>query len=33
MPQMVDVLLDHWPDAERAKVKGTNLARLAGFNR
>lgn len=30
-PDLVDILLDHWSDAERAKVKGSNLARLAGF--
>ncbi|MFO7917506.1 MAG: amidohydrolase family protein [Anaerolineae bacterium] len=30
-PIIVDQLLDHWPEAKRAKVKGHNLARLAGF--
>jgi len=30
-PRVVDVLLDHWSETDRAKVKGTNLARLAGF--
>lgn len=31
-PGLVDVLLDHWSEADRAKVKGRNLARLAGFS-
>lgn len=31
-PRIVDALLDHWSQADRVKVKGTNLARLAGFN-
>lgn len=30
-PGIVDALLDHWPEADRARVKGENLARLAGF--
>jgi len=30
-PSVVDALLDNWPEADRAKVKGANLARLAGF--
>lgn len=30
-PEVVDILLDHWPPEERTRVKGTNLARLAGF--
>jgi predicted TIM-barrel fold metal-dependent hydrolase len=30
-PSIVDVLLDHWSEADRARVKGSNLARLAGF--
>ena len=30
-PTIVDALLDHWSPAERARVKGSNLARLAGF--
>ena len=32
-PDVVDVLLDHWPKADRAKIKGANLARLARFDR
>ncbi len=28
---IVDSLLDGWPEQDRAKVKGLNLARLAGF--
>ena len=31
-PSIVDALLDHWPQADRAKVKGPNLARLARFD-
>jgi L-fuconolactonase len=30
-PTIVDALLDHWSPADRARVKGANLARLAGF--
>ncbi|MBC7237842.1 MAG: amidohydrolase family protein, partial [Chloroflexi bacterium] len=30
-PSVVDMLLDHWTEEERIKVKGGNLARLAGF--
>lgn len=30
-PGIVDALLDHWSESDRAKVKGENLARLAGF--
>ena len=30
-PDIVDQLLDHWSDADRARVKGLNLAALAGF--
>lgn len=30
-PAIVDALLDDWSAADRAKVKGGNLARLAGF--
>ena len=29
--ELVDILLDHWSEVDRAKVKGANLARLAGF--
>ena len=32
-PGIVDVLLDDWSVSDRAKVKGLNLARLAGFGR
>lgn len=28
-PRIVDALLDHWSEADRARVKGENLARLA----
>jgi predicted TIM-barrel fold metal-dependent hydrolase len=31
-PEIVDRLLDHWSEADRAKVKGLNLAALAGFH-
>jgi hypothetical protein len=27
-PEIVDAHLDHWSEADRAKVKGDNLARL-----
>jgi len=30
-PAIVDALLGDWPDSDRAKVKGGNLAKLAGF--
>ena len=30
-PGLVDILLDSWSDADRAKVKGETLARFAGF--
>jgi L-fuconolactonase len=30
-PGIVDALLDHWSEEDRAQVKGLNLARLAGF--
>ena len=30
-PSIVDALLDDWSEADRARVKGLNLARLAGF--
>lgn len=30
-PRIVDALLDDWSEADRAKVKGLNLAKLAGF--
>jgi len=30
-PAIVDALLDDWSEEERARVKGLNLARLAGF--
>lgn len=30
-PSIVDVLLDNWPEADRARIKGQNLARLAHF--
>jgi predicted TIM-barrel fold metal-dependent hydrolase len=30
-PAIVDALLDDWSDEDRARVKGLNLARLAGF--
>ncbi len=30
-PDIVDALLDHWSDEDRARVKGENLAGLAGF--
>jgi len=31
MPEIIDVQLDHFSAAERAQVKGDNLARLLGF--
>ncbi len=30
-PAIVDALLDHWSPGDRARVKGENLLRLAGF--
>ncbi|MFP3895543.1 MAG: amidohydrolase family protein [Anaerolineales bacterium] len=30
-PTIVDELLDHWSEEKRVRVKGDNLARLAGF--
>lgn len=30
-PSIVDALLGDWPEEDRARVKGLNLARLAGF--
>jgi predicted TIM-barrel fold metal-dependent hydrolase len=30
-PEMVDLVLADWSEAERAQVKGLNLAKLAGF--